>query len=271
MRLPADRYVRLKRFLGEKPAGQLADKTVVLVGCGALGSAAASFLVRAGVGKLRLVDFDVVHETNLGDQCLFSSRAASELYPKVEAAAMQLEQFNPGVVIEPVVALLDRENALELCDGADVIIDGTDNLSSKYLINDVAVRTRTPWVYGGCVGGHGSVLAVIPKQTACLRCVWPDPPPLSSAATCSAIGLLPTTPAFAAALQVTEALKILIGRPDEVLRGPLLLDLWQATIRVHEGAQRRSECPACGLENFTYLDGTADDADASQWSLSIGM
>ncbi|MBY3203466.1 HesA/MoeB/ThiF family protein [Rhizobium laguerreae] len=266
------RHTRLRKYLGENALETLESKFVVLVGCGALGSAAASLLVRAGVGRLRIIDFDVVHETNLGDQCLYSDEAAAQLSQKVDAAAAQLALFNPNVIIEPVAAMLDRDNALELCAGAHVIVDGTDNLEAKYLINDVAVKTNTPWIYGGCVGGHGSVLAVIPHQTACLRCIWPAPPPLSNAATCSAIGLLPTSPAFAAALQVTEALKILLGRGDEVLEGPLLMDLWQGTIRFQAGhGGRRHDCPACANAGFEFLEGSGDAVGGSQWSPSIGM
>jgi adenylyltransferase/sulfurtransferase len=228
--------------------------------------------VRAGVGQLRLIDFDCVHETNLGDQCLFTTADAAALESKVEAAAKLLRRFNPDVTVEPVVAMFERDNAAQYASGADVIIDGTDNLETKYLINDVAVKAGTPWVYGGCVGRNGSVLAVIPDQTPCLRCIWPEPPALANAATCSAIGLLPTTPAFAAALQVTEALKILIGRADEVRPGPLLLDLWRATILTPSARRhRRPDCPACGLRRFSYLDGAAANADGSYWSPSVGL
>jgi len=268
-----DRYRRLKQFLGAEAMDCLRRRTVLIVGCGALGSATASYLVRAGVGKMRIVDFDVVQDTNLGDQCLFTHSHCQELTPKVLAAAQQLKTFNREVSIEPIEAMFDRFNALEYAAGVDLVVDCVDNLDTKYLLNDVSIATLTPWVYGGCVGAHGTVLAVVPGHTPCLRCVWREAPPMVSSSTCSSVGILPMTPCFVAALQATEVLKILTGRLDELSPGPLFVDLWQGTIRslwIAEFQRVPNDCPACGLRRFDFLEGTME-VGTSLFSPMYGM
>jgi adenylyltransferase/sulfurtransferase len=263
----------VRRYLGDENAARLGTRTALIVGCGALGSAVASYLVRAGIGKLRLVDFDVVHETNLGDQALYLDRHARDLTPKVEAAAEQLALINSTVAVESLVSMFDRDSAHASVSGVDIIIDGADNLDTKYLLNDVAVATGTPWVYGGCVGSHGSVLAVIPRVTPCLRCMWPDPPPLAGTGSCAAIGLLPTTPGFVAALQATAAIQILVGRPGEI-HGPLFVDIAGAMIRhlnTETNAVRRDDCRACALGEFDFLYGGRSIPDGGSWPPGFGL
>lgn len=250
---------RLPRFLGLEAVERLKTKTALVVGCGALGSASASYLVRAGIGRLRLVDFDVVHETNLGDQCLYTCDDAAGLVPKVEAAARQLARFNPAVEIDVVVGMFDRQTASDCLAEVDVVVDGADNLETKYLLNDAAIAKEIPWIYGGCAGSHGCTLTVIPGVTPCLRCVWPIPPSIASASTCSSVGLLPTTPGFIAAVQATEALKILCGRAEEVFARPRLVDIWWGSTREFDvPAAVNRNCPACGQRRFVYLDGTEE-------------
>jgi molybdopterin-synthase adenylyltransferase len=268
-----ERYRRVSRYLGEDNAARLRRRTALIVGCGALGSAAAAYLARAGIGTLRLVDFDVVHETNLGDQALYLDRHAVSLTPKVEAAAEQLALINPTIAIEPSISMFDRESAARDVAGVDIIVDGADNLETKYLINDVAVATGTPWVYGGCVGRHGTVLAVVPGETPCLRCVWPEPPPLAGTGTCASIGLLPMTPGLVAALQTTAAIQILIGRSGE-LPGTLFVDVTAGTIRhldAELGVGIRDDCRTCRMHRFDFLHGEATIAETGFCPLALAL
>lgn len=242
--------------VGVKASQCLRKKTILVVGCGALGSAAASLIVRSGVGKVRLVDRDIVDTSNLGDQCLYTDRDARQGLPKAKAAARHLATFNRNVEIETFVADFGPNNAETLFEGIDLVIDAVDNLKTKYLINDAAVATDTPWVYGGCAGSQGTVLAVVPGQTLCLRCIWPTPPPAVRVDDSESMGLFPATPSFVAAIQVTEALKILLDRTDELIGGPIHADLWRTSFRkvpVSAFQKGSGQCPACGERNFVYL------------------
>src|ERR671937_3273677 len=173
-----ERYSRQMRFPGMGEAGQkrLLDSHVTLCGCGALGTVLANALVRAGVGHVRLIDRDFIETHNLQRQVLFDEHDVAENLPKAEAAARKLGAINSSVYVEPVVTDIDRTNIVELCQGADVILDGTDNFEIRYLINDVAVELNKPWVDGGGVGSHGQTMTIVPGQTPCLRCVFEAAP-----------------------------------------------------------------------------------------------
>jgi adenylyltransferase/sulfurtransferase len=256
----AGRYSLVRRAapLRSVDYSSLAARRVVVVGCGALGSAAAMHLVRSGVGRVRVVDRDVVEVGNLTHQVLYTERDAARRRLKAEAAADHLRAVNADCVVEGVVADFAPGTARQLAAGADLIVDGTDNLETKLLLNDVAVATRTPLIYAGCAGSEGSVLAVLPGVTHCLRCLWRAPSDSAARMTCEIRGLLPGTAAAVAALQSTEALKVLLSVDASALCGLLRLDVWDGVLRRVPlppfGADSRS-CPACGDGDFEYLRG----------------
>jgi molybdopterin/thiamine biosynthesis adenylyltransferase len=236
---------------------QLGERRALVVGCGALGSATAMHLVRAGVGHVRVVDRDVVEQRNLVDQVLFTERDAALARPKAEAAARALRAFNSESSIEGVVADFSYLNARELARDADVVVDGVDNLETKLLLNDLAVATGTPYVYGGCAGSEGAVLAVLPGRSQCLRCLWPTPRQ-SSVLACEEAGALPGVIAATAALQFTEACKILLGLERELFGAFVRVDIWTGTVRrvaLPEFLDGGRLCPACELRDLPYLDG----------------
>lgn len=254
-----ERYSRQVLLPQVGPDGQrrLGEANVTLIGCGALGSVLASTLVRAGVGHLRIVDRDVVQLSNLQRQTLFDEDDAAGALPKAMAAAQKLGRVNSGVSVTPHVADVHPGNILAFCDGATVILDGTDNLETRYLINDVAVKLDLPWVYGACVGTQGLVLPVLPRVTACLRCVWEEPPVPGSLPTCDTVGVLAMAVHVVASLQATEALKILLGRRDEVIRKLTTLDVWTGRVRqvqVQEPGEA-GDCPCCGRGQYEFLSG----------------
>ncbi len=252
------RYSRQMLFERIGPSGQtcLKHASVVVVGCGALGGNLANLLVRAGVGFLRLIDRDFIEVNNLQRQPLFDEHDIAEALPKAEAAARKLHRANSAVEIEAVVADFHPANAEELCREADLILDGTDNLETRYLINDVAIARGVPWVYGACLGAEGLVLPVQPGITACLRCVWPDPPAPGSIPTCDTAGILAAAAAVVASLQATEAMKLLMGRTDE-LHSLLAVDVWSGRIR-HvnvQAAYDAGDCPCCRRGQHEFLRG----------------
>jgi len=281
------------------PAGQarLGASHALLVGCGALGCAAADLLVRAGVGTLTIVDRDVVEITNLQRQTLFDERDARAAAPKAEAAAARLARVNSAVRIRPVVADFSSRTAAAIFDGSfvsgfnaegaargaggaggegrggeplsaaassstpDVIIDGVDNFLTRYLLNDLATARNVPLVYAGAVATHAMSMTIRPGATACLRCVFPDVPPPGAAATCDTAGILGPVAAMIAAFQAVEAIKILSGSPDACSRELIELDPWSLSLRrVSLALARDPECPCCGLRRFDFLDGGYDDS-----------
>jgi molybdopterin/thiamine biosynthesis adenylyltransferase len=249
-----ERYSRQILFHGIGEAGQqrLLDARVVVVGCGALGSFEAGALARAGVGYLRIIDRDYVELSNLQRQWLFDQCDVEQALPKSMAAARQLAAINSDIRIEPVVADLTPANADELLGESDLILDGTDNFETRYLINDYSVSRARPWVYGAAVGSYGISMAVVPGKTACLRCIYPDPPP-GAQPTCETAGVLGSLTALVASLQVSEAIKILCGA--EPSRKITTVDVWTGEIRQISQPGPDPQCPACGLRQFPYLNG----------------
>ena len=249
-----ERYSRQILFdgIGETGQQRLLDARVVVVGCGALGSFQAGALARAGIGYLRIIDRDYVELSNLQRQWLFDQCDVEQGLPKSIAAARQLAAINSDIRIEPVVADLVPENADELLGECDLILDGTDNFETRYLINDYAVSHARPWIYGAAVGSYGISMAVAPGKTACLRCVYPDPPP-GAQPTCETAGVLGSITALIASLQVSEAIKILCG--FEPSRKITTVDVWTGEIRQIAEPGPDPQCPACGLRQFPYMNG----------------
>jgi adenylyltransferase/sulfurtransferase len=259
--MPADldRYSRQILFHGIGEAGQrhIRQGRVLLCGCGALGSAIADGLVRAGVGFLRIVDRDFVELSNLQRQVLFDEQDIAEALPKAIAAARKLTKINSTVELDPIVADIDHTNMLELASGTDLILDGMDNFETRFLINDAALETRTPWIYGGCVGSHGQVMPIIPGKTACLKCLIGDVPGPGMTETCDTAGVIGPAVNVVAALQVATALKFLSDQRDLIEQALLIVDVWEATLRKMNVAnlRERSDCPACVQGKRDWLSG----------------
>jgi molybdopterin-synthase adenylyltransferase len=263
-----DRYHRQSLLPQIGPAGQakLAAARVLIVGCGALGTTIAEQLVRAGVGFMRIVDRDLVELTNLQRQVLFEEADADEGTPKAIAAARRLAAVNSSVTVEPIVADVHAGNAQELAIPdfkseisnsrfhADLILDGTDNAETRYLLNDVSVKHGIPWIYGACVGVEGRVMAIhTAAGTACLRCIFLDPPGPAELPTCDTAGVLGPAAAAVGAIQAALAIQILVGHdvPKQLVR----LDLWRGRFGATDIADaRRADCPACGRRQFEFLD-----------------
>src|SRR5262245_13564501 len=254
-----DRYSRQVIFPGIGVEGQrrLLASHVTLCGCGAFGRVLAGSRARAGVGHLRVIDRHFLEPHNLQRQVLFDENDVNEGLPKAEAAARKLEAVNSTVHVQPVVTDIDHTNIVDLCADADLILDGTDNFETRYLINDVAVKLGKPWVYGGCIGSHGQVMTILPGRTPCLRCVIESAPPPGMAPTCETAGILGPTVNIVASLQATEALKILTGQFDAIVRELIMVDIWDGTFRkLKIGALRDSvDCPTCKQRNFEWLEG----------------
>ncbi len=255
-----ERYSRQMRVPGIGKAGQerIRAARVTLCGVGALGTVLANTLVRAGVGHVRVIDRDFVEPSNLQRQVLFDESDVTNNLPKAEAAAAKLRAINSEVVIEPVVADIDRTNIEDLCRDADLILDGTDNFEVRYTINDAAIKLNKPWVYGGAVGVEGMTMTIVPGETPCLRCVFEQSPGPGEVGTCETAGVLGPIVGVVASLQATEALKILAGRGDAINRELFLINIWENTTRRVKVAPlkgRKGKCPCCALRQFEWLDG----------------
>jgi len=248
------RFERQTRFapLGATGQQKLADARVLVVGCGALGGFLAQLLTRAGVGTLVLVDRDIVEESNLPRQVLFHDRHAKAGTAKVEAAAETLAQIGGPTRIEPHARHLDAEVLPSLAAGCDLVLDGTDNLATRYLLNDWSVREGVPWVYGGVVASGGIVLPILPGDGPCLRCLFREPPPPGVLPTCDTAGVLGPAVGMVASLQAGLGLRLL-AHPMGLRPGLVEVDVWTGDVRRIE-ATRDAECPCCGERDFPWLE-----------------
>ncbi len=249
----SDYYARQRILPQIGPAGQerLSASTVAVIGCGALGTVQAELLARAGVGHLIVVDRDRVELTNLQRQLLYTPDDVEHRRLKALAAAARLRLINPGIHIDGRVVSVGPRTIRPLIKGCDLVLDGTDNVETRYVLNDACVKAGVPWVYGGAVGTEGLVMPVVPGTGPCLRCAFPEPPPTGSLATCDTAGVLASTTATVAALQVAAALRLLTGDRDNAGR-LTSLDPWKA--RFHSmNIPRDPECPCCGQRRFPFL------------------
>jgi molybdopterin-synthase adenylyltransferase len=253
-----ERYSRQILFPGIGVAGQqrLAEASVAIVGCGATGSALVSLLARAGVGRLRIIDRDYVEPSNLQRQSLFDEKDAAESLPKAIAAGRKITALNSEITVEPQVEDLVPENIEQLLQQTDVILDGTDNFETRYLINDYAVKTSRPWIYTAAVGSYGVTLNVVPDLTACLACIFPDSP-RGMVETCETSGILNSAVNLVASIAATEAIKMLVGgsRAPQLRKSLLSFDVWSNERSEIAAAQPRSGCRACGERDFIHLAG----------------
>jgi molybdopterin-synthase adenylyltransferase len=255
---PDKRYSRQILFRGIGPEGQgkLAASRIAIVGCGATGSALASLLARAGVGTLRIIDRDYVEPSNLQRQSLFDENDAAESLPKAIAAARKIAAFNSQIAIEPKVEDLVPASIQALLEGMSLILDGTDNFETRYLINDYAVERALPWIYSAAVGSYAVTLNVLPGQTACLACLFPDSP-RGMVETCETSGILNSAVNWVASIAATEALKFLLAGPTapQLRRTLLSFDVWTNEHAEISATQPRPGCRSCRQRDLIHLAG----------------
>jgi molybdopterin/thiamine biosynthesis adenylyltransferase len=253
---PFERYSRQLILPGWGQEGQarLAQKTAVVVGCGALGSHIASHLARAGVGKLVLADRDFVEWHNLPRQALYAESDAAAGVPKAVAAARRLRQINSLVEIEEHVMDVNADTVEALIAGADVVLDGADNFEVRYLVNEACVKHAIPWIYGGVLGTYGLTAPILPGETPCLLCLLGPMPPPGAVPTCETAGVLGPAVAVIAALEATEGLKILLDRRDDLLRGLVMVDVWHGDFERAETQRGQVRCPVCDDSQYELLD-----------------
>ena len=251
-----ERYSRqvLFRPVGDSGQKKLAAARIAIVGCGATGSVLLSLLARAGVGYLRMIDRDYVEPSNLQRQMLFDEADAAESLPKAIAAAQKIRALNSEITCEPHADDLTPGNAQELLHGIDIVLDGTDNFETRYLINDFAISAEVPWVYAAAVGSYGVTMTVLPGETACLACVFPDSPK-GIVETCDTSGILNSAVNLIASIAATEAMKLAIGARDKLHRTLLSYDVWTNEHAAIGAAHPRSDCRACRQRDFIHLRG----------------
>lgn len=251
-----DRYSRQILFPGIGAGGQarLTTSRIAIAGCGATGSVLASLLGRAGVGTIRVIDRDYVESSNLQRQSLFDEADAAQSMPKAVAAARKVAAFNSEIIVEPQVADLTPENIAELLNGIQLILDGTDNFETRYLINDFAIENSIPWIYTAAVGSYAATMNVIPGRTACLACIFPDPPK-GAVESCETAGILNSAVNLASSIAATEAMKILIGAENHIRRTLLSFDVWRNERAEVATDKARPQCHTCGLRDFVHRRG----------------
>ena len=254
-----ERYSRqvLYEKIGVEGQRKLAASRVVLIGCGALGTVLANTLVRAGVGFMRICDRDYIERNNLQRQVLFDEADIIANLPKAEAAAAKLARVNSEVTVEPAVVDVNHANIERLTEGADVLLDGTDNFETRFLINDLAVKTGRPWVYGAVISATGLCLTIIPHDTPCLRCVFEQAPPPEMNPTCDTVGVLASAVNLVASLQAVETIKLLTGQHAEINRHLVHIDAWSGRfVNMNvQSAYEKGDCPCCKRARFPYLSG----------------
>ena len=251
-----DRYSRQILFsaIGEAGQKKIRASKAVLIGCGALGTVSSEMLTRAGVGKLILIDRDFVEESNLQRQSLFTEEDAHQGLPKAAAAQRALRAINSEVEVQGVIEDVTWQNIDRLCRNSDIIVDGTDNFETRFLINDFAVKQEIPWIYGACVGSYGVAFAFQPSISACLQCLFEQPTEVGTTETCDTAGILAPVVHGIAAFQVAQGMKILVGEsPSQEI---LQIDVWTGTWQTIKAKGARSaDCRCCGQHQFRFLEG----------------
>jgi len=250
-----DRYSRQILFAGIGSEGQkrLLASRALIVGCGALGSAQVEALARAGVGHLRIADRDFVEASNLQRQTMFTEQDAADRIPKAVAAAQHVREINSEIAVEPEVLDVNHSNVERLIEACDVVLDGTDNFSTRYLLNDACVKHKVNWIYGAAVGSYGVTMTIQPHQTPWLRCVFEEAPPAASVPTCDTAGVIMPIISIVAAVQVTEALKLMTDRQAELHGSLMQFDVWRNEWRKINPGPPREDCPTCAQQLFETL------------------
>jgi molybdopterin/thiamine biosynthesis adenylyltransferase len=256
-----DRYHRqsLLPQIGREGQARLAGARVAVLGCGALGTVSAELLARAGVGFLRLIDRDLVELTNLQRQTLYAEADVGDA--KAAAAAQRLGAVNSAIALEPAVVDVHSGNILALIGDVDLVLDGTDNADTRYLLNDAAVRLGKPWVYGGAVGTEGRAMLIRSGHGPCLRCLWPDPPAAGELPTCDTAGVLATASATVGVLQANFALRHLV-QPKPFTFQIAVAELWPLNLRTTTILEPNPACPACQAGRYDFLDRPVEASQA---------
>jgi len=249
-----DRYSRQTLFheIGEEGQKKLGNSCVVIIGCGGLGTVIATSLVRAGVGKVRIIDRDFIEYHNLQRQVIFDEEDIEAQLPKAIAAERHLKKVNSSIEVEGIVADVNYANVERLVAGADLIMDGLDNLETRLLINDVSLKLKIPWVYGGAISSSGMTMNIIPGETPCFRCLQTSPTSQGLALTCDTAGVISPAPFIIGSLQTAEAMKILVGT-REINRDLIVIDVWRGEFD-HLKISRRTDCPSC-QGKYEFLEG----------------
>jgi adenylyltransferase/sulfurtransferase len=261
------RYDRQAKFapLGQAGQQRLAESRALVCGCGALGSVIAETLTRAGVGFLRIVDRDFLELNNLQRQVLYDEADVAAGLPKAIAAANKLRRINSEITIEPAVADVTHHNIEVLGSDVHIIVDGTDNFATRFLVNDFAVKHGIPWVYGGCIGAEGQSMTIQPGETPCLACFMAEAPPPGTTPTCDTAGVLGPIVNVIASIEACEALKILSGHREAASRKLTIVDLWDNQVRHVDISRLRDagDCRVCKQRQFEWLSGQRADATAT--------
>jgi molybdopterin/thiamine biosynthesis adenylyltransferase len=256
-----ERYSRQILFAGIGEAGQrrLLASRVLIVGCGALGTAQAEALARAGVGHLRLVDRDFVEESNLQRQTMFTEQDARERLPKAVACSNHLSLINSEVRTEALVVDVNHANVERVMEDCELVLDGTDNFATRYLINDACVKHNVNWIYGAAVGSYGVTMTVRPERTPCLRCIFEEAPPAASAPTCDTAGVIMPIINMVAAVQVSEAMKLLTGKTESLHNTLMHFDVWRNEYGRIALKSPLPNCRSCGRRDFSTLEAEAGE------------
>lgn len=259
-----ERYSRQMLFdsIGREGQARLLRSRVVVIGCGALGSAQIEMLARAGTGRLRIADRDFVEESNLQRQTMFTEADAKARLPKAVATARRVREINSEVEVEAIVADVNRWKIEDLIKDATLVLDGTDNFQTRYLINDACVKRRVSWIYGAAVSSYGVTMTVRPGITPCLRCIFEQQPAPGSAPTCDTAGVIMPIIFTVAAQQVTEALKLIVGDEESLHNSLMQFDVWRNEWRKIKLGTPSPQCPACSLNRFDALEGAASEGAA---------
>jgi len=257
----ADRYSRQITFpgIGEEGQRKLSNSYAVIIGCGALGTIIATSLVRAGVGKVRIIDRDFIEYHNLQRQVIFDEDDIKNQLPKAIAAERHLKRVNSSVEIEGIVADVNYTNIEGFVRDADIILDGLDNFETRLLINDVSLKHKIPWVYGGAISSFGMTMTIIPHETPCFRCFSPNPTRRGIIQTCDTAGVISPAPFIIGSLQTAEAMKILVGSGD-INREAITIDVWKGTFH-HIKITPRRDCPTC-QGRYEFLEGKFGEGTA---------
>jgi adenylyltransferase/sulfurtransferase len=253
-----ERYSRQILFpcIGEENQRVLMNSSVVVVGCGALGTVSSSYLVRAGIGNIKIIDRDYIEESNLQRQILFDEDDIASNLPKAVAAQRKLRKINSNINIEGIVTDINYSNIEDLTKGADVIIDGTDNFETRFLINDFSIKNNIPWIYGACIGSRGLTMNIIPSETPCLRCVFETMPQMGSFPTCDTVGVIGPIASIIASFQVTEAIKIITKDSGAINKTLFEIDVWKNKFKRIDVSTLKeiNSCPTCKQHNYKFLE-----------------
>jgi adenylyltransferase/sulfurtransferase len=260
----SERYSRqiLFREIGREGQEKLINSRVLIVGCGALGASHSEMLSRAGVGTLRIVDRDFVEYTNLQRQTLFKEEDAENRTPKAAAAKKRIAEINSEVHVEEIVADVNNSNIESLLDDVDLVLDGTDNFLIRYLVNDACVKNNKTWIYGAAVSSYGTTMTVMPGETPCLRCIFEDMPDAGSSPTCDTSGVIMPIIASISAVQVTEAIKLLVGDTASLHRSLMQIDIWSNDWHRINLSEPNPDCKCCARHEYEFLNAESREFSA---------